>query len=185
MLSLNLGDLFETQAESLVVPIDGTLPAPDEGRWARLLGNLGRQLMKRVPQAELVEELEGQLDLPLGLGKARAIEVERSPFSHVVLVSTLHHVGNLSGSEKRGLVRSSLASALSEAARVGCSSVATAILQGGWRLDGRVACEEMLKVVAFEAPHIALEVWLQDEDLHGHAQSLCRSMGIAVDGEAG
>src|SRR5690349_17643828 len=101
MLDIVIGDVLNIERDALVVPIDGTM-RPTDGNLERILGNVGRQFHRRYPNAEFLEALEAQLDLPLaiGIGKAASVELEEAPFKFVVLVSTLHHVQLLDNSGK-------------------------------------------------------------------------------------
>jgi hypothetical protein len=82
--------------------------------WAveRLLGNIGRQFIKRFPDAEFVDKIEGQLDLPLALGHAAAIELSEGPFRVTIVVSTLFHISHLDDKYKRSVARESFLQAL-------------------------------------------------------------------------
>ena len=86
------------------IPIDGTY-VPKDGQFERLHGNIGRHFIKRFPDAEFVDESEGQLDLPLALGHAAPVELSEGPFRIVVVVSTLFHINHLDDKYKRTAVR--------------------------------------------------------------------------------
>jgi hypothetical protein len=73
---------------TLEIPIDGTF-VPKDGQFEHLLGNIGRQFIKQFPEAEFVDEIDGQVDLPLALGHAEPVELSEGPFRIVVVVSIL------------------------------------------------------------------------------------------------
>jgi hypothetical protein len=87
----------------LEIPIDGTF-VPKDGQFERLHGNIGRQFIKQFPEAEFVDEIEGQLDLPLALGQA-PVELSEGTFRIVVVVSKLFHFSHLDDKYKRAVVR--------------------------------------------------------------------------------
>jgi len=88
----------------LEIPIDGTF-VPKDGQFERLHGNIGRHFIKRFPDAEFVDESEGQLDLPLALGHAAPVELSEGPLRVAVVVSTLFHVSLLDDKYKRAVIR--------------------------------------------------------------------------------
>lgn len=172
---LRQGDVLAAEADGIVIPIDGTV-VPRDGQFERVLGNVGRQLTRRFPDAELLEGLEAQVDLPLSLGCATAVELAASPFKYAIVVSTLHHVDHLDLSAKRALVRTSLIAALEAARRMHVSVVASPILQGGWRLRPEDAFAAML-VALDNVADVPLAVYCLDPELHDRLRVLARSMG--------
>ncbi len=78
MITVVTGDLLAASADAIVLPVDGTF-VPGAGRFDRLLGAIGAQFIRRFPEAELLEEIEAQADLPLGLGQAAAVELPIGP----------------------------------------------------------------------------------------------------------
>ena len=85
---------------TLEIPIDGTF-VPKDGQFERLHGNIGRQFIKQFPDAEFVDKIEGQLDLPLALGHAAPVELSEGPLRVAVVVSTLFHFSHLDDKYKR------------------------------------------------------------------------------------
>jgi hypothetical protein len=179
-LSLVHGDVLEAHADALIVPIDGTM-VPRPGHTERLLGNIGRALVRRFAEADIIDELEAQLELPLALGRAAVIHIAGSGarFGSLVVVSTLHHADTLDAARKRALVSHSLTAALDVAARAQLGSLATAVLQGGWRLSAEVAFQAMLDGWAAaprQAPDLAIHTL--DAALVEHMKQLARSLGF-------
>jgi hypothetical protein len=76
---IHLGDVLSCDAGAVIVPIDGTF-VPHDGGIERLLGNIGRQFVRRFPDAELLELIASQLDLPLPLGEAANRALVRTSF---------------------------------------------------------------------------------------------------------
>lgn len=173
--ALRSGDVLDAEAQALVVPIDGTA-VPRGGQFERLLGNVGRQFLRRFPEADLVEELEAQLDLPLPLGRAACIELGASPFKQLIVVSTLYHLEHLDFSAKSALVRTSVTSALEAARSERIQVIASPVLQGGWRLRPEDAFAAMLS--ALDTPEgVQILVYCNDQDVHDRLQMLARSLG--------
>jgi len=178
MINVIQGDVFTASADALVVPIDGTF-VPRDGQYERLIGNIGRQFIKRFPSADFVDEMEGQLDLPLALGDAAPIEVSEGPFRVVVVVSTLFHISHLDDKYKRSVIRESFLQALRVAQRAEVKALATAILQGGWRFTPEIAFSEMLKGYAsggIQLPDV--EVYCLESTLAERLGELARSLGF-------
>lgn len=173
------GNVLDAPDPALIVPIDGTIN-PGHGRYERLLGNIGRQFNQKFPETELVEELESQLKLPLPMGCAYPIELGTGKFEQIVVVSTLHHIGEVSPQQKRAIVRASLTAALTVAKHEEVQSIATAVLQGGWRLDAQVALMEMIKAYAAYKKPIAMRIMLSDSQLVESARSLSKGLGLDV-----
>lgn len=86
----------------LEIPINGAF-VPKDGQFERLHGNIGRQFIKRFPDAEFVDESEGQLDLPLALGHTAPVELSEGAF-RIVVVSTLFHISYLDDKYKRWVI---------------------------------------------------------------------------------
>ena len=178
MLNVMVGDVLQVAADALLVPVDGAMRLSG-ANLERILGNVGRQFNKRFPEAELIEQLEAQVDLPLGLGKAAAIELEGAPFKLVVVVSTLHHAQPLEHAAKVAVARTAFASALDQAARAGARSLATTVLQGGWRLTPQVAFGAMLQaLLARDTGELAVTVCCLDAALAEVLQGQARSLGL-------
>ena len=178
-LKIVLGDVLSSNSSAVAIPMDGTV-TPREGQAERVLGNIGRQFIRRFPEAELLEEIEAQVEFPLPLGKATVVALTQGPFQYVVLVSTLHHVDQLDHRAKRALVRSSFLAALESTAQAGAQTLATAVLQGGWRLQPADAFGEMLSVVA-ERSTPNIHVYVLDPELHQRLRMLARSIGFRTD----
>lgn len=174
MLSVVHEDLFAVPAGAVVVSIDGAVPASEP--VDRVLGNVGRQLVKRFPEQNVLDQIESQLDLPLALGHAQCVECEGLPYRWLSLVSTLHHTGAHDDREKRALVARAFSSALASASRAGARTVRTTVLQGGWRLTALDAFSAMLAALDDRMDLDLVTVCCQDarlaEELRAHARSV-------------
>lgn len=146
MITVVAGDILVASADAIVLPVDGTF-VPRAGRFDRLLGAIGAQFVRRFPEAELLEEIEAQVDLPLGLGQAAAVELAEGPFRVALLACTLHHAQTLDDAARRAVVARAFAAVLRASA--GVARVAAPVLQGGWRLEHVAAFREM--VAAYRA----------------------------------
>jgi hypothetical protein len=70
------GDLLESDADAIMLPIDGVLPGnAGASLIERSLGRIARSFARRYPECELVEEIDGQVTLPLPLGRAAHVEL--------------------------------------------------------------------------------------------------------------
>lgn len=176
-LRLEHGDLLEAKADAVVVPVDGTF-VPQLGKFDRILGNIGRQLARRFPDADVIEELDSQLSLPLALGRAAPVDLAVGPFRHLIVVSTLHHSDLLEMEAKRGLVRTSFSSCLDVAKSAGIESLASAVLQGGWRLSKEEAFSSMLAAIADRRVGPTVVMRCIDPEVHGKLSALARSFGF-------
>lgn len=167
-------DLFAAPADALVVSIDGAVPASEPVE--RVLGNVGRQLVRRFPEQNVLDQIESQLDLPLSLGRAQCFECEGLPYRWLALVSTLHHTGAHDDREKLALVARAFSAALASASRAGARSVRTTVLQGGWRLSALEAFGAMLSALDDRVELDLVTVCCLDaglaESLAAHARSV-------------
>lgn len=158
------------------MPIDGTL-VPREGQFERLLGNIGRQFIRRYADADLLDQIEAQVDLPLPLGRAAVVEMDAQPFRFAVLVSTLHHVDQLDHRAKVALARESFVDAVRVAASAGLTRLATPVLQGGWRLTPTDAFAQMLAAAATcSGPEV--HVYAIEPFVHDQLVTLARGVGF-------
>lgn len=177
-LSIEHEDLFAQGADALIVSIDGELP-PSEP-IDRVLGNVGRQLVRRFAEHnvhDVLEQIESQLDLPLALGRAQCVACEGLPFAWLVLVSTLHHTGAQDAREKRALVSRAFSAALESASRAGARTVRTTVLQGGWRLSALDAFSAMLSALDERSAIDAVSVCCMDDALAQELRELARLLG--------
>lgn len=178
MINIFLDDIFTAMTDAIIIPIDGSF-VPRDGQYERLLGNIGRQFIKKFPDAEFVEEIEGQLDFPLPLGHAASIELSESPFRIAVVVSTLFHISHLNDHYRRSVIRESFLQALRIAQQAEVKSLATAALQGGWRFTPVVAFSEMLKAYALERTQLpGVNVYCLEPDIAERLREIARSLGF-------
>jgi hypothetical protein len=176
-LIVEYGDVLETKADGLIVPIDGSI-VPKVEHLERILGNVGRQFLRRFPEVDMLEEVDAQTVLPIPLGQATEVGLEGSPFPFLILVSTLYHVGHMDSSAKRALVRSSLAAAFEVAKQVDVKVLATPVLQGGWRLPAQEAFATMLQTMAATEQDLTLVVRCLDNPLLAELQGLAQGLGF-------
>jgi len=180
MLTVTHGDVLSMTADAIVLPIDGTF-VPASEQYERLLGNVARQFLRAIPEADLLEQIEAQVDLPLALGKATAVELPDARFRFAVLVSTLHHLEVLDTRAKRALARDSFSAAIRCARQAGATRIATPILQGGWRLSPDTAFAAMLESSELaQDPTTCVEVAIPDAELAAQCAALARSMGYGA-----
>ena len=177
------GDLLESRAQAIMLPVDGMLPAgADAPRIARSLGRLAREFARRHPACELIEEIEAQVAFPLALGRAAEVELPAgSPFRFALLLSMLAHQGEATGEEAlRAAAGGALGQALALCDRLGVPSVAMPLLKGGWRISTAVAMTVMLNVLAgARVRHVlAVEVRVVDEGAAMRMRELARSLGL-------
>jgi hypothetical protein len=178
MIRLVEGDVLGETANALLVPIDGTF-APRAEQMDRILGNIGRQFLRRFPEAALLDEIEAQVDFPLPLGAAAAVQLSEPPFRLAIVVSSLHHADHLDAASKRGLVRTCLVQALAIAATEDVKVLASPVLQGGWRLPPEVAFTEMVRAVGVTpATGIEVRVCCSDATLAERLRGVARSLGL-------
>jgi hypothetical protein len=179
MIQLVEGDVLDQSADALVIPVDGTF-SPRADQMARILGNIGRQFLRRFPEVELLDEIESQVDFPLALGTVAAVQLSESPFRLAILASSLHHAGALDSSSKRASVRSCFAQGLSLAAAEGAKVLASPVLQGGWRLSPEVAFAEMVHAAGVsQASNIEVRVCCIDSQLAERLRGIGRSLGLS------
>jgi hypothetical protein len=154
--------------------------------WFQLTAHLYRETHnmsvfseKRFPEADLVDEIEDKLDLPLSLGNASPIELSEGPFRIVVVVSTLFHISHLDDKYKRSVIRESFLQALRVAQQIEVKVLATAILQGGWRFTSEIAFSEMLKGYASGGAQLPdVHVYCLESTLAERLRDVTHSLGF-------
>lgn len=144
-------DLFLSPADAVFIAIDGAAHGME--------GRLARTFAVRFPDADFLEELDSQLDYPIPLGSANAVELDddTSPFRLVVVLSTLDHKESLSNSARRSVAASALLSGLKIAASLDCITVRTPVLTGGWRLSQEEAFSAMLAALDASSHRTSVE----------------------------
>ena len=177
MIRLVEGDVVSESADALLVPIDGTF-IPRADRIDRVLGNIGRQFVRRFPEAALLEEIEAQVDFPMALGAVAPVELSEPPFRLAIVVSSLHHADQLDTTSKRATVRSCFARALAIAEREGVAVLASPVLQGGWRLSPEVAFAEMIHAHRLKpASKVEVRVCCIEPALASRLRGIASSLG--------
>jgi len=128
------GDVLDTTTDALLLTIDGGKSGME--------GSIARQFAKRFP--EDWEFMQRDLKYPVPIGRTVAIPWDGDcPWRVIMFASTLHHVGVLDDVQKLRVIRSACAEALQLCVRLRINSLATAVLQGGWRLSAQQALSEM------------------------------------------
>lgn len=149
-LEIVTGDVLDLAADALLLTIDGVKRGME--------GNIARQFERRWPDDW--EDLQRAVRYPVPLGRTVAMPWDGDcPWRLVLFASTLHHLDVLDDQQKRNVIRSSLSEALRLCDRHRASSLATAVLQGGWRLNPEDALQEMRTTYqAAGCPHLRLLV---------------------------
>ena len=128
------GDVLDCQSDALLLTIDGAKRVME--------GNIARQFGKRFP--EDWEDMQRALKYPIPIGRTVCVQWDGNiPWHNILFASTLHHLGVLEEHEKLRVIRMALTEALRLCARYGITSMATAVMQGGWRLSQTAALQEM------------------------------------------
>lgn len=128
------GDVFDTQADALLLTIDGTKRGME--------GNIARQFARRWPDDW--EDMQRDVRYPVPIGRTVAVPWDGDcPWRLILFASTLHHLDVLDDRQKRSVIRTSLTEALQLCVRHQATKLATLLLQGGWRLSAEDALREM------------------------------------------
>ena len=78
--------------------------------------------------------MQRDLRYPVPIGRCVSVAWDGDcPWRVLLFASTLHHTDILDDSQKRRVIRSALTEALQHCVRLRASSLASAVLQGGWR----------------------------------------------------
>lgn len=129
------GDVLLSSTDALLMTVDGIKRG--------LEGNVARQFARQYPDDWQI--LQRELRYPIPLGRSVAIPWDGDcPWKLLVFSSTLHHLEILDVTQKQQVLRSALTEALRLSARFGATSLASVVLQGGWRLDPALALDEMV-----------------------------------------
>jgi len=189
-LTIEFGNVLETRADVLIIPVDGTF-VPRPRQYDRLLGNIGAQFLRRFPDPEvledpeaqhwLLEEIESQVDLPLQLGQAALVELpEEAPFRYAALVSILDHRGKLEPSGKRNVLAAAFTAALDQCEKASLETIATAVLHGGWRLPREEAATVMFGQLANrKTPAVRLIIRTLEQDWLDEYRKLAAARGLS------
>ncbi len=132
-------NLFENSEEGILLTIDGAAKVME--------GNLARSFARLNPEAW--EEIEYELQYPIPLGVTKIFNIHpdvECNNRYCFIASTLNHLDTLSTEEKLNIQSSALRMALSLAESRMVSSVASAVMLGGWRLELKEALGNMLDV---------------------------------------
>lgn len=128
-LKLVTGDVFEAQADAILMTFDGM----SRGHWgnhARRFGEVWDELFEYVMQEEVWKR-----KTPYGevLVFERPELYDECLFRWILLASTLF-TQRTGDDQKRAVIGKALMNALRAADRVGARTVAGTLLRGGWRL---------------------------------------------------
>lgn len=149
-------DILDVPADALILTLDGARPGME--------GNIARQFAKRWP--EDWPDMVRALRFPIPIGRCVALPWEGdAPWKLFLFAATLHHVDVLDEGEKSGVVSRAFLEALRLCVKHGARSVATPILQGGWRLSRDEALAAMCGPACWRRPKteptgLPHETWL-------------------------
>jgi O-acetyl-ADP-ribose deacetylase (regulator of RNase III) len=128
------GDVLDVSSDALLLTIDGAKRGME--------GNIARQFARRWP--EDWEDMQQDVKYPIPIGRTVVVPWDGDcPWRLIIFASTLHHLDVLNEQQKRNVIRSSLSEALQLCVRYKATSLATVVLQGGWRLSAEAALQEM------------------------------------------
>lgn len=128
-------DILDVEADALLLPIDGARRG--------LEGDIARQFARRWP--EDWDDMLKALKFPIPLGRTVAMPWEGdAPWRVYLFASTLYHVGVLDESENMAVVHQAFLEGLKLCIKHRARSLATPVLQGGWRLARTQALAAML-----------------------------------------
>jgi hypothetical protein len=133
---------FEIRAQNVLDASTDALILTIDGAKAGLEGNIARQFAKKWPDDWPL--MARALRYPIPLGRTVPLPWDGDcPWKLVLFASTLHHVEIMDSAQKQRIIRSAFSEALALCARYNATSVATAVLQGGWRLTQEEALSSM------------------------------------------
>lgn len=131
---IDTGDVLESHTDALLLTIDGAKRGME--------GNIARQFARRFP--EDWEFMQQDVKYPVPIGRTVVVPWDGDcPWRFILFASTLHHVGVLDDLQKLRVIHLALAETLQHCVRLRINSIATAVLQGGWRLSAQAALLEM------------------------------------------
>lgn len=162
------GDVFEARTDGLLLTVDGTSRGME--------GNLARRFAERWPSAWA--DIEGEAVVPLALGQVQAVDIRAHrgcPFTHVLLASTLHHLGVDDIRRKQATVSSAVADALRTASAAGIATLAATSMKGGWRLtldQALIAMVQGFRAALPGARGLTLCIYDLDPEIRGVARRL-------------
>lgn len=149
-LDLVTGDVLDAKADALLLTIDGAKRGME--------GNIARQFARRWPDDW--EDMQRDVRYPVPIGRTFAVPWDGDcPWRLILFASTLHHLDVLDDGQKRSVIRSSLTEAMQLCVQHQATTLATAVLQGGWRLSTEDALQEMRSIYSIAGcPQIRLLV---------------------------
>ena len=133
-------DLFENREDGIILTVDGAAKGME--------GNIARRFEREYP--DVWEEIQDEINYPIPLGRAQAVDIH--PDYALInkmcfIASTLNHLDTLTERQKLEVQSSALRHVLSLAEAKKISSIATAVMVGGWRLELDKALESMLMTI--------------------------------------
>lgn len=137
-LQIVKGNLLEAQSKSIVLTIDGSAEGME--------GNIARLFDRKWSDAW--EFIEDEMIYPLSLGSVNIIEVDEDiecDFNYIFVASTLHHKDTLSKQDMQNVIYNAFVNIVQTASTNKITSVATAVMAGGWRLKAPEAFRCMLE----------------------------------------
>ncbi len=167
---VTVGDVFESEADGLVLSIDGLRSGME--------GQVARAFAQRWPEAW--RWVEQGVEYPLELGQAQCVVLDEAhgcPFEAVILVSTLHHLDVLGAGQKQRLVSKATTNAVKAAVTHQFEAVATTVMSGGWRLSMDQALVGMMAGFKASLPQ-SRGVWLDIHGLDPQLKAIARRLGL-------
>lgn len=156
-LELVTGNVLDARADALLLTIDGAKRGME--------GNIARQFARRWPDDW--EDMQRDVRYPVPIGRTVAVPWDGDcPWRLILFASTLHHLDVLDDRQKRSVIRTSLTEALQLCVRHHATTLAMALLQGGWRLSAENALQEMRSTYHVAGcPQVRLAVCQMANDL--------------------
>lgn len=150
-LATKQGDVMASKSQALLLTADGANRA--------LTGSVTRQFERQYSEAWTL--IQRRVRYPFQDGSCVAARTDGlCPWSLVVVASTLNHTSFFDDSDKGFVVRRATKDALLWCIRFGMRSLATPLLQGGWRLSGDAALIEMkFGFQLAQRPNFDLEIY--------------------------
>ncbi len=128
------GNVLDTTSEAILLTIDGAKRGME--------GNIARQFAKRFTDDWL--DMQRVLKYPVPIGRTVVLPWDGDcPWRYILFASTLHHLDVLDDQQKLRVVHLALAEALQHCVRLHIKSLASAVLQCGWRLNFADALAQM------------------------------------------
>jgi hypothetical protein len=174
-VTLRHGNILESSADALLL----TVGEESERTGGSVAGQFARH------HEEVWEDLLDALPSPMTVGTVHACQCpehfDDCPFHTLVVGCLLYHQGVRAGGDKLALVAGILDRALRAAVAAGATTFASALLQGGWRLEPVLALEAMIAAYigsARSGKRLDLEIWTRSEEEKPPLAAVMRRFGL-------